>query len=258
MVEICYILGTTRSGTSALRNALAQTKFKGPGEGHLVPLLEDILGVVHKQKTSGLGADSSGNGLFRMSEHEMSISIFLGYEQYLQKTYGSEFIVDKTPTIEPIKFSPYLNRFHSSAKFIHCARRHIDNIISKRKKFSEVPFDIHCREWTDCSLAWEEKKRHLSGNFIEFDYVDLVNDVIGVSIRVADYLGLTEEERNIFSNYIGIQRPEGSKETDLGRVARFSDVEWTSKEKMDFMHICGPRGLQLGYGLDCYFEKLKV
>jgi hypothetical protein len=258
MVEICYILGTTRSGTSALRNALAETKFKGPGEGHLVPLLEDLLGVVYKQKTSGLGAKSSGNGLFRMSEHEMGVSIFLGYEHYLQKTYGSEFIVDKTPTIEPIKFSSHLNRFHSSAKFIHCARRHIDNIISKCRKFPEVPFEIHCREWTDCSLAWEEKKPQLNGNFIEFDYFDLVNDVIGVSIRVADYLGLSEEERNIFNNYIGVQRPEGSKETELGRVARFSDVEWTDKEKIDFMRICEPRGSQLGYGLDYYFEEFKA
>ena len=258
MVEICYILGTTRSGTSALRNALAETKFKGPGEGHLVPLLSDILAVVHKQKTSGLGANSSGNGLFRMSEYEMGISIFLGYERYLQKTYGSEFIIDKTPTIEPIKFSPYLNRFHSAAKFIHCARRHIDNIISKCRKFPEVPFDIHCREWTDCSLAWEEKKLQLHGNFIEFDYFDLVNNVNGVSMQVANYLGLSEEERSTFSNYIGIQRAEGSNETDFGRVARFSDVEWTDKDKIDFMRICGLRGLQVGYGLDYYFEEFKT
>jgi hypothetical protein len=81
MVEICYVLGTMRSGTSAVRNALTRTKFKGPGEGHLVPVLADILGVVHKQKNSGLRAKGSGNGLFRMSEHEMATSILLGYEQ---------------------------------------------------------------------------------------------------------------------------------------------------------------------------------
>ena len=81
MVEICYVLGTMRSGTSAVRNALTRTNFKGLGEGHLVPLLADVLGVVHKQKTSGLRAKGSGNGLFRMSEREMSTSIFFGYEQ---------------------------------------------------------------------------------------------------------------------------------------------------------------------------------
>ena len=258
MVEICYILGTTRSGTSALRNALTQTKFKGDGEGHLVPLLADILAVVHKQKTSGLGANSSGNGIFRMSEYEMGISIFLGYEQDLQKIYGSEFIVDKTPTIELLKFSPYLNRFHSAAKFIHCARRHIDNIISKCRRFPEIPFDIHCREWIDCSLSWEEKKLQVLGNLIEFYYFDLVNNVNRVSIRVANYLALSEEERDTFSNHIGIQRAEGSNETDFGRVARFSDVEWTDKDKIDLMRICGPRGLQVGYGLDYYFEELKT
>ena len=96
------------------------------------------------------------------------------------------------------------------------------------------------------------------GNLIEFYYFDLVNNVNRVSIRVANYLALSEEERDTFSNYIGIQRPEGSKETELGRVARFSDIEWTNQEKTDFVRICGPRGLQVGYGLDYYFEEFKT
>ena len=73
---------------------------------------------------------------------------------------------------------------------------------------------------------------------------------------MANYLGLSEDERTTFSNYISNQRPEGSKETELGDGARFSDVEWTNQEKMDFMRICGPRGLQVGYGLDFYFDEL--
>ena len=39
MTTILYILGSTRSGTSALRNAIAGTRYKGFGEGHLVPIL---------------------------------------------------------------------------------------------------------------------------------------------------------------------------------------------------------------------------
>ena len=114
MVEIVYILGSTRSGTSALRNGLGETRFSGYGEGHLTPILKDIVTSVYHHKEDGVGAGVPGNGMFQLRENVLLRHLFHGYEQYLVKQVGTQSLMDKTPTISPILAAPQLNLFHQN------------------------------------------------------------------------------------------------------------------------------------------------
>ncbi len=253
MITIAYILGSTRSGTSALRNALVETRYFGYGEGHLVPVLSDIIQSVLHHKTEGLGATVSGNGLHNMNPHEILRHLFRGYELYFSGQIGSEFLVDKTPTITPIRMAPDLNAFHQNPRFIHCTRRHLDNVQSKRKKFPDQPFRQQCREWSDCNLAWLDVKERLDGNFLAFDFHDLVSDPAQIAVQVGEYLDLNADEIAAFSAYLIAKRPQANPDRDLMQFLKLSEMDWTDEEKQIFTNICSPVGEKLGYSMESYY-----
>ncbi len=186
MTTILYILGSTRSGTSALRNAIAGTRYKGYGEGHLVPILSEIIGSVRRNGKAGLGVDVPGNGLSGLKADDLIKALFAGYEEYLSDQLHATHIVDKTPTIAPILATPDLAAYHSNAKFIHCSRRHLDNIQSKVTKFPDKSLENHAREWTDCHQAWFAARQTLE--------LDLAVDEVHHTVLQLDALRLSAQD----------------------------------------------------------------
>lgn len=253
MVEIVYILGSTRSGTSALRNGLNETRFSGYGEGHLAPIIIDAINAVRNHGASGIGAKVPGNGLNQLQPHVLIRHLVAGYERYLVRQLGSESLLDKTPTITPIAAAPDLNRFHQNPRFIHCSRRHIDNILSKQKKFPEQTLEQHCREWAGCNLKWREVRGLLNDNYLAFDFHDLASDPEGTAERIAGYLSLDASDTARLTSYLVNERPESRGDRDLTQFVKLDDTGWSETEKQTFLAICGTLGQQMGYGLDTYF-----
>ena len=259
MESIAYILGSTRSGTSALRNALGLTRYSGYGEGHIVPVLNDIINAVRYHRTDGLGARQPGNGLFQMRENVLLRHLFHGYESYLVSQVGSNWVMDKTPTITPIMMAPELNTFHKKARFLHCARRHIDNVQSKLKKFPDRTLEQHCEEWAQCNLMWLQVRDRLGENFIAFDFYDLSQDPEGTIGKIGRYLALDEEETAQAAAYLTSQRPQAANASrDLTKYLSLSEIDWTDKEKETFIRICEPVGQRLGYGLEDYWASTET
>jgi hypothetical protein len=254
MIEFLYVLGSTRSGTSALRNGLAETRYAGYGEGHLAPILNDVINAVRYHKTDGLGADVPGNGLNQLHVNIVLRHLFHGYEQYVVNEIGSRHLMDKTPTITPIQMAPDLNTFHQKPYFLHCARRHLDNVQSKIKKFPSRNLEQHCREWAECNMAWLRSKEKLDGNFVDFDFYDLVTDTDAIVKRIGKYLDLKEEDVAAFTAYLVSQRPQANADRDLTQFLKLSEVDWTDDEKQAFIDICGPVGQLLGYGMEDYYS----
>lgn len=257
MTSIVYILGSTRSGTSALRNAVAGTRYKGFGEGHLVPVLTEIIDTVRRNGASGLGADVPGNGLSSLRGDDLIRALFAGYERYLADILKSEYIVDKTPTITPIRAAPDLATFHSDVKFIHCSRRHVDNVQSKLKKFPDKPLENYAREWTDCHDAWFKTREILKDRgleFLEINFQEMVEDPSGTATRIGDYLELDEEEISYMETYLRSQRPQSDQNRDLTKFLKFSELRWSDSDKRRFVAITSKVGAMLGYGLESYYD----
>ncbi len=254
MVEFLYILGSTRSGTSALRNGLAETRYAGYGEGHLVPILGDIIRTVRHHKTDGLGADIAGNGLHQLRENVILRHLFHGYEQYMINEVGSRHLMDKTPTIAPILLAPQLNTFHQQPYFLHCARRHLDNVQSKLKKFPDRTLEQHCREWAECNMGWLRSREQLEDNFVDFDFYDLATDPEAIARRIGDYIKLSETDVQAFSAYLISKRPQASADRDLTQFLKLSEIDWTDDEKQAFTDICSPVGERLSYGMEDYYS----
>ncbi|MEL7125147.1 MAG: sulfotransferase [Pseudomonadota bacterium] len=254
MIEIVYVLGSTRSGTSALRNGLAETRFAGYGEGHLVPILQDMIRAVRSHKSDGLGAQVEGNGLHQMRENVMLRHLFHGYEQYLATQIKTNSLMDKTPTIAPIQLAPDLDTFHQKPYFIHCARRHLDNVQSKIKKFPDRTLEQHCREWAECNMTWLRVKDRLGSNYLAFDFYDLATDPERIAGQIGTYLELSAEDTAALGAYLVSKRPQAAADRDLTQFLRLSEIDWTDDEKQIFDDICSPVGELLGYGMEDYFH----
>ena len=254
-LNIVYVLGSTRSGTSAVRNALAETKYKGYGEGHLVKILVDVVATVRTERSMGQGALILGNGLNALRERVLIRHFFHEYERYLTESLGSTFIMDKTPNIIPIQNAPDLASFHQNAMFLHCARRHVDNIQSKLKKFPGQSFISQCREWAECNLAWERVKSDLGERYVDFDFMDMVVKRQETCQRIGDLLGLTDAEVSAVVTYLENERPQSADPSrDVNRFLKFSDMTWTDEEKEIFLRICAPVGDKMGHGLETYYS----
>lgn len=256
MTTILYILGSTRSGTSALRNAIAGTRYKGYGEGHLVPILSEIISSVRRNGESGLGATVPGNGLSGLKGDALIKSLFAGYEQYLSDHLHATHIVDKTPTIAPILAAPDLAAYHSDAKFIHCSRRHLDNIQSKVKKFPDKSLENHAREWADCHQAWFAAKQALENqgkDFLEVNFYEMAEDPSGVAAKIGAYLEFDTAEIEYVESYLQSQRPQANKDRDLKKFLKLSELPWGEADKRRFVEITSPVARTLGYGLEQYY-----
>lgn len=251
-MRIAYILGSTRSGTSALRNAIAATRFKGYGEGHLAPLLDALIDNVRSRKTKGLGADVQGTGLNQMRVDVLLRHFFHGYERYLTKQLNSEFIVDKTPTVVPIQLAPDLRRYHADARFIYCARRHVDNIQSKLRKFPDQTLEQHCSEWSGCNAAWLDVRDRLQGDSLFIEYHDLTHDPARIAQEIAGFLDLPETEAKIIANRLQ-DRPEQTTPREITQFLRLSQSGWSVEERDTLRRLCAPAGRQLGYDFEDYF-----
>lgn len=251
-VEMLYILGTTRSGTSALRLAFKGTRFRGYGEGHLVPILTGIANLVETQHRACIEEGLRGNGLYRLDEDMLMRELILGYERYLAAHLRATSIIDKTPKVAPIRAAPFLNRFHSKARFIHCSRRHVDNIQSKLKKFPSATLEQHCTSWAQSQKHWLKAKQSLEGNFLEIEFLDLVTDQAGVSARIGAYLELEPAEVGKIATYLINERPQTEADRDLTRYLKLSELGWSDADRATFLAVCGPVGERLGYGLETY------
>lgn len=257
MVAILYILGSTRSGTSALRNAIAETRYSGYGEGHLAPMLVDMIEAVRNAKHSGIGHDVSGTGLHGLDPDVLLRTLFDGYERYLAEQLRCSHILDKTPTIVPIRAAPDLATYHRNAKFLYCSRRHVDNVQSKLRKFPEVALEEHAREWADCHAAWVAARARLDAqgqDYLELDFFDLATDCAAVATRIGTYLGLDGDETAGIARYLSSQRPQAEQDRDLTRYLRLSEVSWPDEQKDRFREIAEPVGTALGYGYETYWE----
>ncbi|MAU94913.1 sulfotransferase [Marinibacterium profundimaris] len=254
--RIVYILGSSRSGTSALRNALARTRYNGYGEGHMQPLLSRLSEEVLAYGATTTAGPRPGNARAGIDREALLRHLFRGYEAYLSEQRRSGYLLDKTPTSRMVAAVPLLNRYHQDAKFIFCARRHVDNVQSKIRKFSGRSFEAQCRVWARCNRSWATVKEELEGNYLAFDFNDLAVRPGAIAARIAAYLELPPEEEAGMAAYLVSERPQAASATrDPTRFLKFSELDWTEAEKETFVKICGPVGDAMGYGYESYFRE---
>lgn len=223
-------------------------------------MLVDMINTVRREKQTGIGHDVFGTGLHHLDPDALIRELFDGYERYLAEEFACSHILDKTPTVAPIRAAPDLAAYHREAKFLYCSRRHVDNVHSKLMKFPDVTLEEHVAEWAACHAAWLGARAKLDAQgqeYLELDFFDLATDCAAVAARIGAYLGLDGDETAGIAHYLSSQRPQAEQGRDLTRYLRLSEIAWSDEQKARFREIAAPVGATLGYGFETYWEVRK-
>jgi len=194
-----------------------------------------------------------GTLLAKIPESDWHEQLNLLFRSTVEKYSPEGFIVDKTPTIEPLYALERIGAMWPDAKFIYCRRRGIDNVMSKQRKWPDRPFEHQCREWAAINDVWDEKKNGLHSGWMEVDFFDLVNDVHDVARRIGMLLALPEEETELMAGRLAATRPQISLSETTGFV-RLLDTGWSDEQSKLFTRICGPTMERCGYGSSEYWQ----
>lgn len=242
-----FIVGTTRSGTSAVRNAIAETRFKGPGEGHSIGLLGAISDVVETYFHENHTALSHGTMLAAWKRDEFWHDIAAAYTKQIHGLVATGDFIDKTPNILPIRYAKLIETSLENVRFVFCRRRGIDNVLSKVRMWPDLPFREHCTEWTDINDAWDNVKLRLSSPVLEAEYYDLSTAPDVLASRIGDFLELDSPDRTVLLHELSKDRPSGKPWVSL------AETGWSDEQIDIFREVCGSAMERSGYGYDSYW-----
>jgi hypothetical protein len=240
-----FILGTTRSGTSALHVALMTSlKIRGFGEGHFFETISSLQNLIDIRFNSQ-AVDVPGNFLHNLDRNYIDEEIYLFYKSIYYKYFGGTFI-DKTPSFGAITTSPLIHKVFPNAKIIYMQRRGIENIASKIRKFPNMSFEDCCNEWKECILAWRKAKT-LVGNYIELEQFRVYNCEQIELLKIAEYLELTDSQRTEF--FAKLERKDIQK-TGNGKPQNIDNCGFTDEQVRIFRNICGNVMDEEGYSFN--------
>lgn len=241
-----FVIGSPRSGTSIVGNALKEVLDlnKDISEFHLFTLHKHLLRGVNGfclNPTSKEAFEIQGMLLNKIGEKTLKRRIN-GYMRNLYKSFlNNSNFVDKSPGIEMVQEVPQILNVWPNAKIIFAKRRGIENIQSRLRKFRDINFENHCRQWANTMMAWSQVKDKLINSskekcFIEIDQYDLVKEPRRVSLQLQTFLELSEKKAKEIEQYFFLKKPE--KTSENFNFIDFDELDWSPQNKSIYKEIC--------------------
>jgi len=244
-----FILGSGRSGTSILTAALKSgAEIPGFNEGHFLPLLYSVMAEVGRYYSAKEKLRLNQlHQVAHMDQEKLEDDLISVFKRQCEQIHTEEVWLDKSPTAGMIKAVPYLRRAWPEARYIFAKRRGIENVISRLKKFPNVDFETHCRQWCACMQSWLQVKDPVRGSSIEIDQRDIALQPVETARVIGDFLALNSNQvRKIEANFTG-KRPQSTGSTEKETALDISQVGWTKEQMNVFRAICGEVSQAFGY-----------
>jgi hypothetical protein len=256
LYPVTFIIGSPRSGTSAVGN-LVQRAFdiKSHGEAHVAQAFQELIDHSKNYFDSSLAVLKKGNLIQEVSALYIEAQLVLNLRQLYQRFYNNQPIVDKTPGIKMIECLPLLFKVFPQAKVIYCQRRGIENISSRIRKFTNVPFEGHCKQWKRTVLLWQKMKLSISDGVghsqwcLQIEQFDLASNPQKIVKELLTFLGMPLNKEKTLNAYLERNTPQ---KTSLGpeHVLSFQSIDWTEEQKEIFLFHCETLMRSIGYSLD--------
>lgn len=245
-----FVLGPARSGTSAVALALIKSgHYEGPGEGHLLPLVRELMTVIetyyarHQAELSGdtLLGTVHADGFRRMVRR--------GFIQLTRAAFPSGRWIDKTPTVEMVRSAPLLRRIWPNARFIFLKRRVIENLQSRRRKFPQEKLENHYGDWVGVLSAWLTVRKLLDDAAIEVDQIELARHTDDVAAKISGFLAMPPAAAEVFRAALFSDRPEQTSRA-VGQIETIDDLALSTQERDALVTLCDPIMHAYGYSYD--------
>ena len=183
-----FIVGSPRSGTSALVDALLYTGYNGFREGCLMSLIATVNQAVDVHvNTYAYNSEILLSHVDAASLKWRIAQLFAEAQSALNQAPW----LDKTCNPGMIMSIPSVHRLWPDGVYIFAKRRGIENIVSRLIKFPAHGFEFHCADWANNMAAWRAARSGLPiGSFIEVEQQDMFCQADEVARELGQLLDL--------------------------------------------------------------------
>jgi Sulfotransferase family len=250
-----FVLGTARSGTSAITQALLKL-FPGHMEGHFIDLLAHLSVATNKfyrYKGDELAIDKNTmvSNVPRDYVQDHLDAMFLAM---MDDLFPASRWVEKTPNSDMIHLAPRLKEIWPNSRFIFMKRRFLENLQSRLRKFPKYDFVQNGSEWALAMAAWLGARPQLAGNAIEIDQHYLSTEPEAVASALGEFLDLTELQAKRLGQALKNDRPERTSELS-DQLFDLESLRWTEPQIEEFERTCLKWMDAFGYSTDkAYFK----
>lgn len=244
-----FIVGSPRSGTSALVDVMLAAGYSGFREGMFLSLLSGLSDLV-SQHFNTFAADANDKILIsRINADLLKKEIFGLLKKYMEAANPDGPWFDKTGNPEMIRAIPIIKLLWPESVFIFAKRRGIENVLSRLRKFPTHNFQYHCKDWAANMSAWREVRTQLHpDSFVEVDQQDMIQHPQAVAAELAGFLGLASG--GPIEATLRLSRPQQSESNSAERVVTLDGLGWSQDQLTVFGKYCAAEMEAYGYAFD--------
>jgi hypothetical protein len=245
-----FIVGSPRSGTSALVTVLWKIGYHGFGEGHFLGLLHQIDSLVDYHFHSFPGTDPAVM-LGNIDKRDLKRRIFEAFRTTVNDLHPDEPWFDKTHHPPMIAAIPIVRELWPNSVFVFAKRRGIETVISRLKKFPDESFEQACSMWAKTMAAWRTIRQQLPPEcFFEVEQRDMIQQPERTARSLCAFLQVDESAFPAACTAMSTQRPEESAEGSASKTFSLAESGWTEEQTETFLKHCETEMRQFGYTMD--------
>jgi hypothetical protein len=234
-----FIVGSPRSGTSALTRGMLAAGYHGYAEGNLLGLSQFIDAPVSSYFKS-YEPIAPRTLLGQLDCELLRQRLFDVFKNVLDDFNPVSPWFDKTGNPETINMLPRIMTAWPSSRVIFTRRRGVENVLSRMSKFPERNFSYHCDDWAANMRAWRIVREQLDRDRItEVDQRELTETPDVVSARLQELLTLTPAAAEAMSEAFRSQRPQETFEGSSRRAVGLRETGWDEARIKLFREKCG-------------------
>jgi hypothetical protein len=251
-----FIVGSPRSGTSILVDAMIDVGYQGFREGNFLTLMTTINRIVDRH----FSVFAKGNAQILVAQIDPTLlksRIEDIFHELTDNLNTAPLWFDKTGNPEMIQAVPTLRRFWPGSVFIFAKRRAIENITSRQKKFPGLTFEYHCADWARNMAAWRNIREQIPrGGYIELDQQDLIRKPNASAEQIAGLLELEEIHVEKLVRTFRSNRPQETIAGSAEKILSLDALPWSDAQLAIFRKYCANEMEAYGYSTDeTYYGK---
>jgi hypothetical protein len=245
-----FIVGSPRSGTSILIDAVRGAGYRGFNEGNFLTGLRGIQIVIDRLFQT-FDAGNQNVLISRVNRAALKASLYRVVAEAAEAQYEGRPWVDKTGNPEMIEAIPILLYVWPASHFIFARRRAIENVFSRLRKFPQYTFEYHCADWARNMAAWRRMREQVPNlRAIEVDQFEIGRAPAETAARIAQFLGLTEEAAARIAGIFMSERPQQTEAGSAERVLTLETTGWSEQQLQVFRTQCSAEMSAFGYTID--------
>jgi hypothetical protein len=245
-----FIVGSPRSGTSALVDVMCGSGYNGFREGNFLSLLHGVNQLVDQHYTWYPGNDRRVLAA-NVDRESLKSKLFETFRSVVDTLNPQEPWFDKTGNPEMTLSIPIVRALWPTAVFVFAKRRGIENVISRMTKFPGHSFEYHCANWAKNMACWRTIREQIPPkSFMEMEQRHMVRNPEAAARELCTFLDIGDGFVPTVAKVMNTHRPQETSKGSAGRTSSLATSGWTKEQNETFLKHCGPEMKAFGYTLD--------